>query len=224
MGNIMQPLSDIMMMVLNFFYAIVPNYGVAIILLTLTVKIALYPLTISSTRQMKAMQDLQPKLKKVQEKHKEDPQKLQKETMALYAAEGVNPFGGCLPMLLQIPFFIALFFALNSKEFAMLMVQPGIHGGFLWLKSLAQPDHTYVMAVLIGLSTYWSQKATPMASQQNNMMLMFMPIFITMISLNFPSGVQLYWVASNAITAVQQMAALRSVDKRKKKVKEEKDG
>ena len=106
-------LSKIMLEVLQFFYAIGGhNYGLAIIWLTVAVNLALYPLTLSSTKQMSAMQKIQPKMKKLQEKYKDDPKTMQKETMDMYKSEGVNPLGGCLPVLLKIPFFIGLFWAL----------------------------------------------------------------------------------------------------------------
>src|SRR3989339_924814 len=148
-------LSNIMLEILKVFYSIGgANYGLAIIWLTVAVNMALYPLTLQSMVQMAAMQRVQPKLKKIQDKFKDEPQKLQKEMMDLYKSEGVNPLGGCLPVLLKIPFFLALFFALQSKEFVAMI---GHGAGFLWISDIAKADQTYIMAGLIGLTTWLSQ-------------------------------------------------------------------
>ncbi|MFA4905796.1 MAG: YidC/Oxa1 family membrane protein insertase [Candidatus Margulisiibacteriota bacterium] len=130
----MQPLVDIMIQAINFFYSISGNnYGYAIIFLTIAINMALYPLTLSSIVQMSALQRVQPKVKDLQAKLKEDPQKMQKEIMELYKKEKVNPLGGCLPMLVKIPFFIALFFALQSQEFINEISNPAKNASFLWI-------------------------------------------------------------------------------------------
>src|SRR3989338_11073894 len=142
----MQYLTSIMLEVLKFFNAFWPhNWGLAIIWLTVAVNLALYPLTLSSMQQMSAMQKIQPRLQELQKKHKDDPKELQKEMMHLYKAEGVNPLGGCLPVLLEIPFFLALFFALQSKEFIGLI---GDGAAFFLIGNIAKPDPTYIMAAL----------------------------------------------------------------------------
>jgi YidC/Oxa1 family membrane protein insertase len=199
-------LSNIMIQVLVLFNALCfGQYGLAIILLTLAVNLALYPLTLQSSVSMAALQKIQPKMKELQDKHKEDPATMQKEIMALYKNEKINPLGGCLPMLLKIPFFIALFFALQSPEFKALIAAPGAIKSFLWMPDLTIPDHTYVMVVLIGLSTYLSQKLMPGSDNpQTKTMNQIMPFMIAFISLPFAAGVQLYWVSSNVFTAIQQ--------------------
>jgi YidC/Oxa1 family membrane protein insertase len=208
--NIIHSLSLWMLDALKFFFSISGNWGVAIILLTVAVKFALYPLTLQSTKQMGAMQKLQPKLEALQKRLKDQPDKLQKETMELYKSEGVNPLGGCLPMLLQIPIFLALFFALTSKEFAAILGTASSGAQvFLWIQNLAKPDATYVLVALIALSTYWSSLTMPGAGKQQKSMLYFMPAFIAMISVKFPAGVQLYWVAQNLLTVGQQMYIMR---------------
>src|SRR3989338_715252 len=142
----MDYLSHIMLEILKFFYAVGGhNYGLAVIWLTVAVNLALYPLTLSSIQQMSAMQRVQPRMQELQKKHKDDPKKQQQEMMDLYKSEGVNPLGGCLPVLLKIPFFLALFFALQSKEFNQLI---GSSAGFLWIGNIAKPDPTYIMAAL----------------------------------------------------------------------------
>ena len=199
-------LADIMIEVLKFFAVFTGgNYGWAIILLTGATNLALYPLTLQSVVQMSAMQKVQPKVKELQEKHKGKPDVLQKETMELYKKEKVNPLGGCLPLLLKIPFFLALFFALQSPEFKELVTASGAQGGFLWIPTLTAPDPTNIMIVFIALSTYLSQKTMPTAqTQQTKMMTLMMPLFIAFISMRFLAGVQIYWAASSLIAAAQQ--------------------
>ncbi|MFC1571713.1 YidC/Oxa1 family membrane protein insertase [Candidatus Margulisiibacteriota bacterium] len=209
----MQFMSNIMLDILRFFYAIGGhNYGLAIIWLTVAVNLALYPLTLSSIKQMSAMQKIQPRMQELQKKHKDEPQKLQKETMDLYKSEGVNPLGGCLPVLLKIPFFLALFFALQSKEFLALLAEPGAGASFLWVTDLSKPEMLMIagakiptFAILIGITTYLMQKTMPTAQTgQTQIMTMIMPFFIAFISIRFPVGVQLYWLVSNAMAGVQQ--------------------
>ncbi|MFH1709622.1 MAG: YidC/Oxa1 family membrane protein insertase [bacterium] len=207
--NIMHTLSIWMLEALKFFFAISGNWGFAVILLTVATKIALYPLTLQSTKQMDAMQKLQPKLATLQKKLKGQPDKIQKETMELYKSEGVNPLGGCLPMLLQIPVFLALFFALTSPEFKLILDSAGAKAQFLWITNLAKPDTTYILVFLVGISTYWSSLTMPGAAKQQKGMLYFMPAFIAFISVSFPAGVQLYWVVQNLLTVAQQMYILR---------------
>ncbi|OGC21493.1 hypothetical protein A2291_03885 [candidate division WOR-1 bacterium RIFOXYB2_FULL_42_35] len=207
-------LSNIMLEVLKFFYVVGGNnYALAIIWLTVAVNLALYPLTLSSIKQMSAMQRVQPRMQELQKKHKEDPKKLQQEMMDLYKSEKVNPVGGCLPVLLKIPFFLALFFSLQSKEFHALLSDPGVNSSFLWIKDLSKPEFLYFFgfklpsfALLIGISTYFMQKTMPTAQAGGSaqMMTMFMPLFIAFISINFPAGVQIYWIVSNLMGGIQQ--------------------
>lgn len=197
---------DIIIQGLNFFYSYTGNYGLSIILLTIIINIALYPLTLSSIVQMASMQKIQPKLQAIQKKHKDSPQELQRELAELYKTEKVNPFGGCLPMLLKIPFFIGFFMALQSKEFHAIITNPKINASFLWMSNLAKPDHLYVMIALIALTTYFAQKTMPGSANNSQMasMTYIMPFFIAFISINFPAGVQLYWVISNSLSIAQQ--------------------
>ncbi|MGB9613611.1 MAG: YidC/Oxa1 family membrane protein insertase [Candidatus Margulisiibacteriota bacterium] len=212
----MKSLTDLMLEVLKFFYAVGGhNWGLAVIWLTIAVNLALYPLTLSSLQQMSAMQKIQPRLLELQKKYKDEPKKLQQELVDLYRSEGVNPLGGCLPVLLKIPFFLALFWALQSKEFLAMV---GNSASFLWIPNLARPDPTYVMAILIGVSTWLSQTSIPSAGQ-SPMMIVMMPIFIAFISIAFPAGVQLYWLFSNLMGWVQQVYILSSLKVGKRKGK-----
>jgi len=210
----MKWLSDIMLQALTFFYQIsgpFGNYGWSIIFLTVAINIALYPLTLTSVKQMAALQKIQPKMAELQKKLKDKPAEMQKALGDLYKEEKVNPFGGCLPMLLKIPFFIALFFALQSKEFLALIAKPGIRASFLWIKDLALPDPLYLMPIFIVISTYFAQSTMPGAkNQQNKSMMYMMPFFIGFISLKFGAGLQIYWTFSNLVAVCQQWYIGRS--------------
>lgn len=203
-------LSNIMQSVLTFFYNLTEtigfaNYGIAIILLTIAIKAILYPLTVKQVKSMKAMQDIQPKMKQLQEKYKGNPEKLNKELANLYKEAGVNPLAGCLPLLVQMPFLIAIFFAIRDYHYVQ---QPP---SFLWMTDLAQPDPTYILPVLSALTTYIQQKQTTSEmTQQTKMMMIFMPLFIGYISLSFPGGLVLYWVISNTFQIVQQWYMYRN--------------
>ena len=194
---------------LRFFFNISGNWGIAIILLTIAVKLVLYPLTFQSTKQMAGMQKLQPKIDELQKKHKEKPSEFQKEMFELYKREGVHPLGGCLPMLLQVPVFLALFFAVSKPEFKTILEAAGTKAQFLWITNLAKPDPTQIMIVLIALTTFWTSLSMPGGAKQQKSMLYVMPGFIAVISMSFPAGVQLYWVVQNLLTIAQQLYILR---------------
>jgi len=204
----MQTLVNLMLGVLNFFYDLgFKNYGIAIVLLTIAVKTALYPLTLQSITQMSAIQKIQPEFDKIKEKHKDNPEKMQKEILELYQRYGVNPLGGCLPILLQLPIFIALFMALTSQIFKDTLAINPQAASFLWIPNISFKDPYYIMPILIGISTYYSQKTMPGSANndQTKMMMTIMPIFITFISLEFAAGVQIYWLTQNILSILQQL-------------------
>lgn len=204
----MQNLVDFILNILNFFYFLgFKNYGIAIILMTIAIKIALYPLSLQSIQQMSSIQKIQPEFERLREKHKDNPEKLQKELIELYQRHGVNPFGGCLPILLQIPVFIALFMALNSQIFRETLALNPASAKFLWIPNISYKDPIYILPILIGISTYFSQKTMPGATnnEQAKMMMTVMPILITIISLEFAAGIQLYWFMQNLISILQQI-------------------
>jgi len=201
---------EIMLPMLKFFYDnIYPNYGIAIILLTILVKAIFYPLSVKQFKSMKEMQKLQPKLKEIQEKYKKEPEKLQKQMIALYKEHKVNPLGGCFPLLVQLPFLIALFYTLMDKQFKNMLIASGKGGTFLWINNMAAADKTYILPILIAITTYLSQKTmqqTTDPSQKNMMSMMnnMMPILMFFISLKLYAGVLIYWVVSQGLTALQQ--------------------
>lgn len=202
-----QALVDGMTHLLNWLYQFtvlirLPNYGLAIILLTVLVKIALYPLTVKQMRSMVIMQQLAPKVKEIQERYRQkDPQKMQQKIMELYREHNVNPMAGCLPLLIQLPILIALYRALLYFNYA----DPA-HARFLWIKNLSQVgDPYYVLPLLAGLTTYiLSRMTTNMSDPTQRTMLVVMPVFIAWISATVPAGLALYWVVFNAVGIVQQ--------------------
>jgi YidC/Oxa1 family membrane protein insertase len=204
---------------LRFLHRFIPNYGVNIILLTALVKLATAPLTRTSFRNMKAMQKLQPEMQRLRERYKDDQGALQKEVMELYKRNHVNPLSGCLPMLLQLPIFVGLYNALmHAIELR--------HAPFvLWINDLAAPDRLQipgvpipggglpVLVIIMGLSMLLQQWMTPQQGDPNQQrMMMIMPVVFTFISINFPSGLVLYWLVNNILTMGQQWTMLRSAD------------
>ncbi len=184
---------------LKFFYRLVGNWGWAIIVLTVVIKLLFAPLTHKSQKSMRRMQKLQPHFAELKEKHKGDPARLNKEMMELYKKHKVNPMGGCLPMLIQIPVFIALYRVLgNSIELR--------HAPFIfWLHDLSAKDPYYVLPIVMGVSMLVMQKMTPTAMDpKQNMIMMLMPVMMTFFFINLPSGLVLYFTVSNLLTMAQQ--------------------
>ncbi len=190
------------------FYEYTYNYGVAIILLTVITKVLFFPLTIKSMTSMKAMQALQPQINSLRSKYKSDPQRLQRETMALYRAHKVNPLGGCLPMVVQIPIFYALYVALSVSveiQNAPFICFGRAFGVDLWICDLAAQDPTYILPILMGVSMFIQQKMTPvMGDPRQAKMMLFMPVIFTFMFLNLPAGLVLYWTLSNVLQIAQQ--------------------
>ena len=200
-----------MLWLLNFFYSFLGNYGVAIILLTMLIKGAFWPIAQRGMKSMKNMQKLQPKVAKLKEKFKDDPQKMNQEMMALYKTYKVNPLGGCLPMVLQIPFFFALYKVL-------LMSIELRHAPFmLWINDLAAPDRLWVgfdipflhgipvLTLLMGASMFLQQKMTPTTADPTQAKVMQMlPLIFTFMFINFASGLVLYWFVNNLLSILQQ--------------------
>ena len=194
---------------LRWFYGYTHNYGVAIILLTVLTKVVFFPLTIKSMRSMKAMQALQPQINALRSKHKSDPQRIQRETMELYREHKVNPLGGCLPMVVQIPVFYALYVALSvavEMQNAPFVCFGRLFGMDLWICDLAAQDPTYVLPILMGVSMFVQQKMTPtMGDPRQAKMMLLMPVVFTFMFLNLPSGLVLYWTLSNVFQIAQQL-------------------
>ena len=176
----------------------VGNFGVSIIIVTILIKIALLPLTLKQDKSMKEMKKIQPELEKLKEKYANDKQMLNIKTMELYKEHKVNPLGGCLPLLLQLPILFALFGVLRSG------IIPA-DSSFLWLK-LTDKDPYYILPILNGAVSFFQQKLMGSADsnpQMKNMMYIF-PVMMIYISYRMPSGLQLYWLTSSVLAVVQQ--------------------
>jgi YidC/Oxa1 family membrane protein insertase len=192
--------------VLVFFYGFLKNYGLAIILLTVIIKLLFWPLTHKSYASMKAMQKLQPEMQKVREKFKNDKERLNRELMELYKKHSVNPLGGCLPMLVQIPVFFALYKVLLDS--IALRQAPFM----LWLTDLSAKDPYYITPLLMGASMFVQQKMTPTTADPiQAKIFLFMPVVFTFLFLNFPSGLVIYWLVNNLLTIAQQYYINRRV-------------
>ncbi len=200
-----------MLWLLNFFHQYSGNYGVAIILLTMLIKLVFWPITQKGMSSMKNMQKLQPKIAKLRERYKDDPSKMNQEMMTLYKTYKVNPVGGCLPMLIQIPFFFALYQVL----LAAIELR---HAPFLlWMTDLSAPDRLWIgfdipylhgipiLTLLMGASMFFQQKMTPTTADPAQARIMqFLPVVFTVMFINFASGLVLYWLINNLLSILQQ--------------------
>jgi YidC/Oxa1 family membrane protein insertase len=210
--------------VLKIFYRLIGNYGWAIVLLTVIIRIPFIPLVNKSQKAMKRMQEIQPRMTEIREKYKKDPQRMQREIMGLYKKYKVNPLGGCLPILLQIPIFFALY--------KILLIAIELRGTpfMLWIKDLSAPDTLFghvpswfpliggfaigPLPILMGITMIIQQKMTPTSMDPaQNKMMMLMPIIFTFLFLNFASGLVLYWLMNNIFSIAQQFYANKKLAK-----------
>jgi len=189
----------VLMQGIEMFYSWTGNYGIAIIMLTISIRTLLLPLTQSQVRSMKKMRELNPKVEELKKKYKNDQQRLNKETMELYKANKVNPLSGCLPLLLQFPFIIALFRVLQDYPYQG-------PSNFLWLSNLGLPDPFYILPVLAAATTFWQSKVSSMGGQEGaqQTMLYAMPLLIGWFSTRFAAGLSLYWVVGNLYGVAEQ--------------------
>ncbi len=218
--NWMAPLTKLFIWLLRALHAVIPNYGVAIILLTVLVRVVTIPLTNKQMSSMKRLGELQPQMKAIQERFPDDRQKQQEAMMALYKEAGVSPFsavtGGCFPILLQFPVFVGLYYALQSS---IELRQAPFFG---WISDLSAPESLFtipgldlpvrVLPLVMGASMVVQQKLSPQTSMdpaQQRMMLVMMPVLFTVMFYQFPSGLVLYWLVSNLLGAAQQWWMLR---------------
>ena len=221
-GSLFQPIEDLLGFVLQLLFNLTDitgfgSYGMAIILLTIIIKMLLYPLTVKQVKSMKAMQELSPKMKKLQEKYKDNPQLMQQKLGELYKDAGVNPLAGCLPLLVQMPILMGMYYALYNFQYPSEEA-----AAFLWLPSMSNPDPLYILPILSAFTTWLQQKMTTTEmNAQMKIMMTVMPLFIGWISLNFPSGLVLYWVTMNIVQITQQWWMYRGDDKKPGKAKKE---
>ncbi len=210
---VIRPISEyILLPLFRFLHSFISNFGIVIIIFSIIIKFALHPLTRQSMKSMKKMQLLQPKINELKEKHKDNPQKIQQETMKLYSTYGINPMGGCLPMLLQMPILIALWSLFNVA--IEIRQQPFM----LWIKNLSSPDIIYKLpfkiplfnvdiisglALMMGITMFIQQKMTVKDPTQKALVYL-MPVLMTVMFMSFPSGLNLYYFMFNLLTIAQQ--------------------
>ena len=204
-------LSSMMFDLLQWLNGAVHNWGIAIILLTLIVKLVLYPLSAASYRSMAKMREVAPELRKLQERHADDRQRLGQEMMALYKKENVNPLGGCLPMLAQMPVFLALYWVLYES------VELRLAPFFGWITDLASMDPYFVLPLLMGVTMYVQQTLNPPMPDpmQARMMKLMPPVFTVMFAF-FPSGLVLYWFVNNLLSIAQQWWVTKQIEAQSK--------
>jgi len=211
-------IGKIILVVLNFFFSITHNYGWAIILLTILIYMLTFPLTKKSFQSMQAMRTIQPQMNALRLKYKDDPKRLNIEMMSLYRSKKINPFSGCLPMILQLPIFWALFMTLRSAY--ALRGAPFI----LWIQDLSIPDAAFtlpfilpimgdtinILPLLMGITMFVQQKLTS-ADPSQKKMAVFFPVFLTVVLWKFPSGLILYWTTNNFLTLMGQLFIIERV-------------
>ncbi|MBK2028169.1 membrane protein insertase YidC [Francisella noatunensis] len=196
--------SEIIFWVMNQIHSLVGNWGLAIILVTCLIKLIFYPLSAKSYRSMAKMRMLQPRVKRLQEIYKDDRQALGKKMMEMYKEEKVNPLSGCLPMLIQIPIFISLYWVL--LESVELRQAPFI----FWIHDLSMKDPYFVLPILMGISMFLQQKLSPAPTDpMQAKIMMFLPVIFTFLFASFPSGLVLYWLTNNVISILQQWIITR---------------
>ncbi|OGP86099.1 MAG: hypothetical protein A2V87_11245 [Deltaproteobacteria bacterium RBG_16_58_17] len=199
-GDWLKWLAIPLLITLKFLYGYIHNYGIAIIILTILIKLIFWPLGNKSYKSMKEMQKLQPKMVALREKYKDDKTRLSQESMALYKAHKVNPLGGCLPMVVQIPVFFGLY---KSLLYAIELRHSPF---FWWIQDLSAKDPYYITPIIMGATMFIQQKMTPSgADPMQAKIMLFMPIIFTFMFLNFPSGLVIYWLFNNIISIAQQV-------------------
>jgi YidC/Oxa1 family membrane protein insertase len=211
LANILQPLEDLADILIKFFHDDVGfSWGLSIIALTFAVRLLVLPLSLRGIRSMRRMQIVAPKIQALKEKYKDDPQRFQRETMELYKKEGVNPFSSCLPFILQIPFFIAIYQLLRGDTFQQ-DVESSPPAGFLFVKSVIEAPHGAELIVLIVLfvtttaaSVLLTTATSPTASPAQRYIMLAFPLIIVPFIINAPAGLAVYWIATNVFSLGQQ--------------------
>ncbi len=198
--SLIRPFAKLLLSILRFTYNhIVHNYGWAIVIFAILMKLIFFPLNIKNLRNMRKMQELKPKMDALKKLYKDDPQRMQREMMELYKKYGVNPFSGCFVILLQLPIFWAMFQVL--KTYIDLRGAPWI----LWIQDLSTKDPYYILPILMGLASLGQALMQPTQDEQSRMMAIIMPIVFTFIFIALPSGVVLYWLTFNLLGILEQL-------------------
>ncbi|MBD5553535.1 MAG: membrane protein insertase YidC [Desulfovibrio sp.] len=202
--------------ILEYIHKYVNNWGVAIILLTFLIKGIFWPLTAKSYASMEKMKQLQPMMNAIREKYKDNREQMNKEVMALYKTYGVNPASGCVPILVQLPVFFGLYQALLTslalRHASFITYLPGTD--IIWLADLAAKDPLYITPVVMGVTMFLQQRMSPPpADPMQRKIMMFLPLIFTVLFLNFPSGLVLYWLVNNVLSILQQWLMMRKTQK-----------
>lgn len=204
MNFIIDPISNLFKIILEYFFSFTNSWGWSIILLTVLIKMVLFPTTLKQIQAMNKMKLIQPKMKEIQEKYyKTNPEEYQRRTMELYKQEKVNPFSGCLPLLIQIPILVAIFNLLQNPDYLANVIKNASFLGWFLLKDKGNIP----LAVISGITTYFQQKLTTpttTATDQTQMMLYIMPVMFGFFTYQVNAGIGLYWVVSNIVGIAQQ--------------------
>lgn len=216
-ANILQPFIDIAESIITFFQSNLGfSWGLAIIGLTFTVRLAVLPLSLKGIKSMRRMQLMGPDLKEVQEKYKDDPERKQREMMNLYKEHGVNPLSSCLPFILQIPFFIAIYQLLRGEAFQHDVETSGADKGFLFIKNILEQPHGAELVILIVLfisttilSFLYTTVTTQTATGWQRYLILILPIAFAPFIIAQPAGLALYWIATNVWSLLQQVIVQR---------------
>lgn len=212
MGEIINAIASFLGNILGYIYMVVPNFGVAIIILTLIFKLITFPLNNKQMESARRMQQLQPELKKIQQKYKDDKEKQNKAVAEFMQENQINPLAGCMPLLVQFPVLIAIFRLLqNAKDFGVTEIpnfSEYLIPGFQAWGNLLEADRLYILPVLAGITTYIYNKQN-MTDPNQKMMLYMMPALITFLSINFPAGLVLYWITNNLFSMAQHYLVTR---------------
>jgi YidC/Oxa1 family membrane protein insertase len=208
--DLFDPLFNVMGFILQTFHGWGAPWWLSIVMLTIAVRTFLFPLTIRQVKSMRKMQDLKPEMDELRKKHKDDPQALQREMLKLYTERGANPLGGCLPILVQLPIFLVLYYTI--KEFERL--DSFRNGGLLWFQDLTVYDPLYILPVLYIATMMVSQEiAMKNTAPEQKRIMRFLPLVFGIVLLRFPAGLFVYWVTSNGISIVQNLLIYRNVPK-----------
>jgi YidC/Oxa1 family membrane protein insertase len=225
-ANPLQPLIDVANSVLTFFHDDVGvGWGVAIILLTIVTRIAILPLSLKQIRSMRSLQAHQPEIKKIQEKYKDDRQRMQREMMAFYQENKINPFASCVPLLLQLPVFMALFYLLRSDEFQDEIHAAGSNPDFfgITLDEKAVGAALIILVVLYFVTMVGSTSIMAASAEGNQRLLMYaLPVFFTPLIISFPAGLVIYWITTNVWTMGQQWVVKKLIPPPPKQVEDQK--
>jgi YidC/Oxa1 family membrane protein insertase len=195
---VVRPFSLVILWLFQALHSVIPNYGLVIIVFSILIKAVFHPLTKKQMRSMRRMQEMQPRLAKLKERYGKDPQRMNKETMKLYREAGINPLGGCLPLLPQMPIFYALF-----QVFRTSIELRGAYF-FGWLTDLSQKDPYYILPIIMALSMFVQQKLT-MKDPKQKMLVYMMPLLFGFLFKDFPAGLTLYWTCYNISSVIEQV-------------------